>query len=75
MYCPEVWNPLQHQLLTVVKAIKSTVNPAILPVDLSQLATAQQDDSEIQELSKKADSQISCDPTRVHCSRERIVVL
>lgn len=57
-------------MVTVVKAIKSTVNPANLPVDLSQLSSAQQGDSEIQELSKKADPQMSCDPTRVHYVHE-----
>lgn len=57
-------------MVTVVKAIKSSVNPANLPVDLSQLSSSQHDDSEIQELSKRADSKTSCDPTRVHYVHE-----
>ncbi|KAF4115033.1 hypothetical protein G5714_002522 [Onychostoma macrolepis] len=44
-------------MVTVLKAMKSPVKPAILPVDLLQLATAQNADPEVQELSKKADVQ------------------
>ncbi len=51
--------------LTVVKAMKSPVKPAILPVNLSDLVTAQSEDSEVQELSKKADAQVDVDNTRV----------
>ncbi len=51
--------------LTVLKAMKSPVQPAILPVNLSYLATAQSEDSEVQELSKKADAQVDVDNTRV----------
>lgn len=51
--------------LTVLKAMKSPVKPAMLPVNLSELATAQSEDSEVQELNEKADAQVDADNTPV----------
>lgn len=51
--------------LTVLKAMKSPVKPAILPVNLSDLATVQGEDVEVIEMSKKADAQVDVVNTRV----------
>lgn len=53
-------------LLAMVKSTSSSVTPSNLPVDWSDIATAQSNDPEIQELCNKAACQPSPCPSRVH---------
>ncbi|GAA6106553.1 uncharacterized protein LOC114135451, partial [Tachysurus ichikawai] len=52
-------------MLTVLKAVKSSVKPANLPVNLFQLTDAQKNDAEVQEMEKKVNAQVKGDNTRV----------
>lgn len=52
-------------MLAMVKATRDSGVLANLPVDWSDIATAQQNDPEIQELSQKANLEMSPDPSRV----------
>ncbi|KAI2647680.1 Transposon Ty3-I Gag-Pol polyprotein [Labeo rohita] len=57
-------------MLAVVEATKSKALPTNVPVDLNEIAAAQQKDVEIQELIGKASSQMDRDPAQVHYSLE-----
>ncbi len=53
-------------LLAMVKSTNSSVTPSNLPVDWSDIDTAQSNDPEIRELCNKAACQASPDPSRMH---------
>lgn len=63
-------NITPSDMLAVVPTTKSKALPANIPVDLIQIATAQQKDIEIQALIGKASSQMGHDPSRVHYALE-----
>lgn len=68
---PDVLSRTQESItsstvLAMVKAVKAKTIPANVPVDLTQIATEQQKDVEVQELIKKASLQVNHDISRVH---------
>lgn len=60
---PKDYSP---HLLAMVKSTSSSVTPSNLPVDWSDIATAQSTDPEIQELCNKAACQPNPDPSLMH---------
>ncbi len=63
-------NIAPSEMLTVVEATKTKAFSVHCPVNLTQIAAAQQKDIEIHKLIGKTSSQMDHDPSQVHYSLE-----